>query len=194
MKTLPSHLPVRAKIQTFCSILLVSTVFSESVLLLKMMMVCRERAIISLLMLLMIAGGVSFVITSRYLKQRLSAEALAYIGLMFTGGGLLCGVLILHPPGHWLSLMPAMMISGWGQGVIACSLRGSKSENRLHQGFIWRCIASLLITVICWQVQSYFGGNHGFACAFALLVDLSLLGLIFVKVTCADHESSGTGD
>lgn len=100
----------------------------------------------------------------------------------------------IAPPGHWLSLMPAMMISGWGQGVIACSLRGSKSENRLHQGFIWRCIASLLITVICWQVQSYFGGNHGFACAFALLVDLSLLGLIFVKVTCADHESSGTGD
>lgn len=87
-----------------------------------------------------------------------------------------------------------MIISGWGQGMIACSLRGSKSENRLPQGFIWRCIASLLITVICWQVQSYFGGNHGFACAFTLLVDLSLLGLIFVKVTCADHEPSGTGD
>lgn len=114
-----------------------------------------------------------------------------YYGFLVSAAGMLFLVMALQGAYHWLSLVTGVPISGLGQGIVAMAAtdtdRNHHAAMRPLSRILLRVAGPLLAIVVCLHIQGQFSGITGFPYAFALLVDLALLGALHAKITWADQ-------
>lgn len=110
------------------------------------------------------------------------------LGFLISAAGLLCLILAFRGMYSWHSLMPGVIVSGLGQGIVSRAIAGKRNGNAVSARFA-KSRAGVMTTVallssgICLAIPLQFAGLSGFPYAFALLLDLSLLGALYIKIT-----------
>ncbi|PWW11660.1 hypothetical protein [Mangrovibacter plantisponsor] len=114
-----------------------------------------------------------------------------YYGFLVSAAGMLFLVMALQGAYNWFPLVPGVAISGLGQGIVAMA---AANTNRSHpvtmrplSRTLWKVAGALLSIVVCLHIQGQFSGITGFPYAFALLLDLALLGALYVRITRAEQ-------
>ncbi|HFK7188874.1 hypothetical protein ACCC84_07715 [Serratia odorifera] len=111
-------------------------------------------------------------------------------GFLIAAAGLLLVVLALHAQRDWLALLPAVAISGVGQGMVGAALHQGSVRSRSGQvRLLVYGLLALLSCVLVLAIKQAVGGLEGRCFSFALLIDLALFGALLVRITQRDVES-----
>lgn len=154
-------------------------IFSELIAQLALLLMLSARqpglSTLALLPLLLLA----FTCGYRFLRHQVSGMLR---GFLISAVGMLLLVVAFHAPHNAYWVMAGIMISGLGQGMVGRAVSGQERRYRallLLSGAVLTVAVSLIVT-------SQFSGLSGFSYAFALLLDLSLLGAVITKITAAE--------
>lgn len=111
-------------------------------------------------------------------------------GFLIAAAGLLLVVLALHAQRDWLVLLPAVAISGVGQGMVGAALhQGSMRSRSGRVRLLVYGLLALLSCVLVLAIKQAVGGLEGRSFSFALLLDLALFGALLVRISQRDVES-----
>ncbi|MBS5771788.1 MAG: hypothetical protein KHW84_01890 [Enterobacter cloacae] len=176
--TVVSQNPLKsAKIRFIGRLFLFSEVIAQLALLL--MLSARQPVLSTLVLipLLLVAFACGYCL----LRQQALLSGMLR-GFLLSAVGMLLLVVAFHAPHNAYWVMAGIMISGLGQGMVGRAVSGQER----------RYLALLLLTgavlavAFCLIVTSQFSGLKGVSYAFALLLDLSLLGAVTTKITAAE--------
>lgn len=115
------------------------------------------------------------------------------MGFLIGAGGMLLLVLASRETESWRSLIPGAVVSGVGQGMVLTAVNAMKSRAAsLTHSLSGRTglfmAGSVLLTGICLAIVKQCPGMSGFPYAFALLLDLALLGALYAKLNQQERE------
>ena len=191
--SLPEALPRAEQARIHAGILLLSGLAAQVALLIKL--AAWESALITVVLLILLFIAIfSGVYLARYrLLQRKSSLQQICLGFIISAAGLILLLVTLHGVHTVWSLLPGIIISGLGQGMVSTAVM-KKDKNKWHRFYASKRMATLLIIGVAVAVtaavrlQSGFPGITGFPYAFALLVDIALFGALYVRIIELDDE------
>lgn len=187
MISVPDTLPPAGQARLHAGILLCSGLAAQGVMLLKLSAWGGLFISIALLALLVIAFAGGAYLAQWRLIQRQSTLPRLRQGFLISAAGLLLLLAASRDLPHWLPLIAGILLSGVGQGIVGNAvMKGGKKT--WNSGYTPGLMATLLITGVVLAVtaalllQTSFAGTAGFPYAFGLLLDLSLLGALYVRI------------
>lgn len=175
--TVVSENPLKsAKIRFIGRLFLFSEVIAQLALLLMLSLRQPGLSTLTLIPLLLVAFPCGYCLLRH---QALLSGMLR--GFLLIAVGMLLLVVAFHAPHNAYWVMAGIMISGLGQGMVGRAVSG---QERRYRALL--LLSGVLTVAVCLIVTSQFSGLSGFSYAFALLLDLSLLGAITTKITAAE--------
>jgi len=176
------------KIRFTASIFLYSVLAGHIVLLQKFFVQKNFLTAITLMVILFSAFLCGFLATRWKALRRNGWLPRIQQGFLINAAGMLFVVAASFGNNIWFSLISGVIISGLGQGIIFMTL---KEQNRyeifsvrehIHRSVL--ILAGMVFTAgICLITQSAFVDMTGFPYAFSLLLDLSLLGALYINIS-----------
>lgn len=187
MISIPDTLPPAEQARIHAGILLCSGMAAQGVLLLKLTAWGNLLISIALLALLAIAFAAGAYVAQWPAIQRQNRLPRLRQGFLISAAGLLLLLAASRDLPHWLPMLAGILLSGLGQGMVGNAvMKGGKKA--WHTGYTPGLMAILLSTGVVLAVtaalllQTRFAGTAGFPYAFGLLLDLSLLGALYVRI------------
>lgn len=187
MIALPDTFPPAEQARLHAGILLCSGLAAEGVLLLKLSAWGNLLISIGLLALLVIAFTTGAYLAQWPLIQRQNTLTRLRQGFLISAAGLLLLLAASRDLSHWLPLLAGILLSGVGQGMVGNAVMKGRKK-KWSSGYTPGLMATLLITGVVLAVtavlllQTRFAGTAGFPYGFGLLLDLSLLGALYVRI------------
>lgn len=193
MISVPDAFPPAEEARIHAGILLSSGLAAQIVLILKLSVWGNLLISLALLALLVIAftGGV-YLAQWRVLQRKSTLIRLRH-GFLISAAGLLLLLAASRNLPDWLPLLAGILLSGLGEGMVANTAmkRGKKAGcHRYTPGLMSALLligAALAVTAAV-LLQTRFPGTEGFPYAFGLLLDLSLLGALYVRIIESDSR------
>ncbi|MGV8925535.1 MAG: hypothetical protein ACOH2G_07640 [Ewingella sp.] len=192
MTSIPDAFPSAGQARIHAATILCSILAGQTILLLKLSARGNLFISIALLSLLCIVfSGGCFLAQFKVLQRKSLLPRLCQ-GFLISAAGMVLLLAASRELHSWLSLLPGIIISGLGQGIVCTAvIKGCKKEwHKWHTPIYMSAmliIGPVLSVTAVVLLQSRFTGMTGFPYAFALLADLSLLGALYVKIIESDR-------
>ena len=192
MTTLTETSSTTEKVRFTAGLFLFSGLVGQIILLQIISVHTRFLSAVALTVLLLIAFAGGNLGACWVVFQRKSVLTRIYLGFLISSAGMLFLLLASHGAASLSSLVPGIIISGLGQGMV---LQAMTEKNRSTVFFSrWSfCRAGLVLlgamlsAVICLVIPANNVGMSVSTYAFSVLVDLSLTGAIYAKII--KHDS-----
>lgn len=153
----------------------------------------RFLSAVALTLLLLIAFVGGYLGACWTVFQRKSVLTRIYLGFLISTAGMLFLLLASLGAASLNSLMPGIIISGLGQGMVLQAVTEKNSRTSFFSrlslyraGLIFS--GAMLSAVICLLIPAEIVGMQVSTYAFSVLVDLSLTGAIYAKIVKHDSE------
>ncbi|MDR2264474.1 MAG: hypothetical protein LBE93_13615 [Enterobacter asburiae] len=140
---------------------------------------------LTVLLLVALAGG--FYGARWGVFRRKPAARRIFLGYLISAAGMLLLLLASQGLDNWVSLIPGIIISGTGQGMVFRVVTEKNGSAFLSRLSLFRAglllSGTILSAAICLVIPVDIAGKSAFTYAFALLLDLSLLAATYARIT-----------